>query len=48
MGSIVIARFWPVIIGVSGISCVLLLSWVKTKYPGAKHRRRTSDHSPVN
>jgi hypothetical protein len=31
MSSIVIAKFWPVIIGLGGISGVLLLGWIRTK-----------------
>ncbi|CAB3800704.1 hypothetical protein LMG28688_05210 [Paraburkholderia caffeinitolerans] len=36
MSSIVIAKFWPVIIGLGGISGVFLLGWVRTKHPGKR------------
>jgi hypothetical protein len=37
MSSIVIAKFWPVIVGLCGMSGVFLLGWVRTKPP--KHKR---------
>lgn len=43
MSSIVIAKFWPVIVGLGGICGVLLLGWVGTKHPGTKGHRRLSD-----
>lgn len=43
MSSIVIAKFWPVIVGVGGISGVLVLGWIRTKQPGTKGHRRIGD-----
>ena len=43
MSSIVIAKFWPIIIGLGGIFGVLLLGWVRTKHPGTKGHSRTID-----
>lgn len=36
MSSIVIAKFWPVIVGLGGILSALLLGWIKTKHPSTR------------